>query len=514
MSSVQQKFLKTIRKPALIEICKDNGLDETGKVKELRARILDFWVKTTGFQPPNYREFLNTSGPVDVKSPNPEQNLLDYFAKSSDEDEGSENDSAIATSNKSIGKGTTNNLPSLQIPQQHFATGSGTQNPVMVNQQFITDLTVALATAMQAVQTQQPTASSPKKKKKKAPFKERRSFRQEAKSRGLIYHGYDSEDVKDFLERIERLRRCYELEDDDMVEVFSEVLEANAYRFWKTALRDLTEWSEVKSQFTTAFWKYKSATKMKSEILQRTQIKGEKIDVFISVVQNMNTKLETAIPDNEIFTIIQDNLHPDYLDLIQGKRIYGLEHLRDICREGEKFLEKSSSYVPPPSELLQAERRADKRNKVTEGNASIKHAVSFDDRRDNSPHLAASTVSPNASPKRYSSSRSNRSKTPPRKTMSPNRGQVASANVERSRKERWESRNFSPNLTCYNCNEKGHSFYACEKSPTRFCYNCGTKGVLTRNCHCKNRSGHSRRTSSPSPRPWSRSSSRSPQKGN
>lgn len=222
----------------------------------------------------------------------------------------------------------------------------------------IANLTQALVNALQAVnKTAVPASTSFSKSLKPKPEDKSnaiavKTFLKEARERKLRFGGNIKEDVREFFKKLEKLRKYFPLADDVMVTVFPDLLIGAAARFVDTHPELCVDWEETKALFLDVFSPFVSPNQLKADMHERTQVTHERIDYYVSLMKTMNERLPKPMSDDAFLEMIIENLTPEYTDMIRDKEVDSLEELAEICRNGEKIVERKKRYKPPPARLL------------------------------------------------------------------------------------------------------------------------------------------------------------------
>lgn len=465
---MRTEFVNNLSKDTVIEFCESEGLEATGSAKELRARFYKHMVAHPEFIPTGYLEFQKKikEAKLDLKklqvvqgtdgrptTPQPNSDIESYFR------EESEGVVEVPTEESVLDNLHVN--PVEQGVQNNMHTSS-TEQDAHTFSDFVDDLKSALLGAIRGSGpshvSRRDQFDSTSSKLSKA--KQIRLFLQEAKSRGIIFRGTGKEDVKELFKKLKNLRKLFPIEDDDLADVFQELCTGAALRYCKTHPKECETLRSIAHNFITVFSPYTSQTQLKSDLYQRTQVSNERIDHYISIIKTMNEKLLHPLYDDELFEIIRDNLHGDYIQMIRNVRVRDLEQLAEVCREGEKLLDRERKYQPPPSRLLR---------QYVDPEESPQRRVAFEN-RDSSPHhntVRSSAVTSTAD-KSKPSYRSNNSRNSPD-----------------AREKSNQSDKHRKHLICWNCREPGHTYYTCLDDRKLFCYNCGNPGVHTVKCSCQ-----------------------------
>jgi hypothetical protein len=175
------------------------------------------------------------------------------------------------------------------------------------------------------------------------------------------------------------------------------------------------------------------------QLHNRRQKPGEKFDDLLHDIKALSNRLQNPLLDHELCEVVRGALREDIQKDLLYMKIYGLEHLRQLVREGEAFADRTKSR--------------------------------FDYER-------------------------------PRHVQGPNKypRTLAAVELQTEKNERWENQELSQEmeqelaafgsspLKCWNCRQEGHPWFKCKEEPNLFCWSCGNQGVKTPDCvNCKSK---------------------------
>lgn len=197
-----------------------------------------------------------------------------------------------------------------------------------------------------------------------------------------------------------------------------------------------------------------SQIQLHADMLQRTQLPGEKID--ISIIKTLNNKLPPPLSDRSLLEIVLHNLNLEYAQAIKGLRVRTIEDLAEIGREEEHFNAHMSRLKSPPRRLLE-------------------------DPELGGPILSSNNSGPSSYLQVSRALKYQSSSVVDSCGKTPNSEAKSSPLVSSRRDSR----------QCWDCRTKGHSYFVCRSKPTVFCHNCGKEEVFTLNCDCSPRRRYS-----------------------
>lgn len=336
-------FLKAQKKANLEALCINLNLSPEGKVHELRVRLYEYAKNATNFEFPGFAEWKQAQWSL---TPEPNTDINEFFKEDIPE---------VITPSKLPFHRLAPFAGREGLGESLFGEDSPNKNDTGVLMEFVQPFMQGLKDALVGAFREKETRHHSNTEFGHGECnraKNRQVFLREAKDRNIRFTGDVGENVAKVFRRLDDLRLIYPIDDSDMLNIMPELCEEAALRYLKTHSEICDTWEKTKAQFNLIFTPYESATKLKADIMLRTQIANEKIDYYISVIKTMNARLTFPISGPELLSIILDNLHLDYARILKGKRVSSLEELAEICREEEKLLEKERKYQPPPARLF------------------------------------------------------------------------------------------------------------------------------------------------------------------
>lgn len=248
----------------------------------------------------------------------------------------------------------------------------------------------------------------------------------------IIYDG--TQDVNSFLFKIETLSRRYSYPLNEVVANFHLFLRGKAdLWFWfYLEQRPNTTYSQLKEALIKKFGTVENDCDRIVKMVERRQMVKESFDDFYTDLVSMNSRLSQPLTDLKLTELIKNNCRESLGSLLFSQELCNLDNLRDAARKAEKYLARQYQ--------LRQQKRA------------IAEIETFPDLE-----LEESEA-----------------------------GEVAAISSRNSNK--WKAID-TTNFKCWNCDQKGHSFYECPlEKRNLFCYKCGEKNVTTP--QCKNHSGN------------------------
>lgn len=154
-------------------------------------------------------------------------------------------------------------------------------------------------------------------------------------------------------------------------------------------------------------------------IRDRKQKLNETFDVFYESIVQLIDHLSEPLPDSTLVEILRRNLIPEIQHEILNMQIYSVQHLRDICRRREFFMQdirRKHSLLPPKPLPLQ--------KRISELGTEVE---------DEELEVVQDEIS-------------------------------------------------ALGLVCWNCHQNGHRYHDCLSERTIFCYGCGCPDTYKPNC--------------------------------
>lgn len=255
----------------------------------------------------------------------------------------------------------------------------------------------------------------------------------------ISYDG--SQDVNDFLFKVDTLRERWNCPADQVVAAFHTFLKGKAEKWFWLFLKQNTNttYDQLKKAIKKQFGDIDNDCDRIVRMIERRQLPKESFDDYFTDMIGMNSRLSQPMAENKIIELIKNNLRESLGSLLFSYELFSLEHLKDAARRAEKYLSR------------QQQVRFQKKF-VTE----IEHSEDIGDKDDEIDCEIAALQHRGFSQK-------------PRKEI--------------------DTKNFK----CWNCDQIGHSFYDCPLEERKlFCFRCGEKNVTTPRCknHAKNKSAN------------------------
>lgn len=166
---------------------------------------------------------------------------------------------------------------------------------------------------------------------------------------GLKFGGNNQEDPEEFLEKLEDCRITAGVNNHDMINALPCVLEGRVSRWFRTARKEITSWSEFKRMYRNQFVREYDREDLLDDLRKRTQGKGEKISVFLSSFKYIISRFSRPPSEEYQVDMAFRNLLPAYRKAISDRVIITLDDLERYGREWERQLDLDTKYKVPLS---------------------------------------------------------------------------------------------------------------------------------------------------------------------
>lgn len=277
----------------------------------------------------------------------------------------------------------------------------------------------------------------------------------EIKTRKISFSGALNEDVEMFIKQFDKVVEFYQLTDFERLKVLFEILQGQAGVLFQANEDSITDIDEAEDLLKTVFRKQISDKQLRINMLLRSMADLEKIDVYISVMQNMNAKLKKPLTEEELYELIRDGVHPSYADSLEIHKPTNLESLTTCCRAFELKRDRKKQYSQPPPHLMIDEEFGNLT--VSSHKKFVKPQVSCFQQEEEITEEVTACMATKPKPK-------------------PTSRHVATQTQSESEKK--------PSPHCWNCDFPGHQFMQCKAPRKIFCYSCGKKDTYANQCEC------------------------------
>lgn len=193
------------------------------------------------------------------------------------------------------------------------------------------------------------TSRLPASKPSKPTFQ---NFQKECFRRNLRFSGESNDRFDVFLRDLAKVRRLFPLDDNELFVVFPLLLTGAAESYFEANHHRFPTWQACENQMKEVYLLPNYDFLMRRDLFLRTQCPDEKIDHYLSILENVNNVLQQPHTEEDLVGIAVHNLHPIYRHAVAGKTFQTIQDLARYCRQVENAESLANQYQPPPSRLL------------------------------------------------------------------------------------------------------------------------------------------------------------------
>lgn len=164
---------------------------------------------------------------------------------------------------------------------------------------------------------------------------------------GVTFKGNEKpEGVMTFLERVEELRVARNVSKSKLFTTAIDLFSGDAVPWYRSARGKVNSWDELITELKLDFLPADFDDIVWEEIRSRRQFKGEKISIYLAIMENLFSRL-TVLPEEKIrLKTIRKQMLPVYVARLSLSEINSVRELADLCRKIEStlsFPDKKSS---------------------------------------------------------------------------------------------------------------------------------------------------------------------------
>lgn len=314
--------------------------------------------------------------------------------------------------------------------------------------------------------------------------------------------------AEEFLIAIREKRRGTDISDQEMLWAVPSLLEGVALRWYRLENHLWLNWSDFEDHFRVHFCDKNFQLRIREELHDRTQGKGEKLNDYLTWFRYIMQFLEPLPGIEEQLDLAYNNLNPEYKLRIDRNDFDSFYEFEEIGRSYEARKLSCSRYRPPfktpgqlfpeavfKSEVGDTRRRGANERFYSKNNSRDRVCAAVESNEIESEKKEESMKNSNRSRVFKNSSRA-RSFVP----KNSNRGKIIQAENDESSEEQNDdqaaveaaeprpgnSSGFPPvEYLCWNCRKVGHPYKKCTAKKTIFCYDCGKPDVTRNKCSCR-----------------------------
>lgn len=155
----------------------------------------------------------------------------------------------------------------------------------------------------------------------------------------------------DFIIDLDKYKAISRSSDEFMIkEIAPLALQGQAFNWYRfeSSYSPFESYDDFKIRFRKEFQPIGYAPELSRELELRTQGPTEPLTVFIRVIVDYYKRLGQNPSDAEIVNRIKRQMHPEYMQALQGKVIVTLRELMDAAFDAQDLIKAYRAYKPPP----------------------------------------------------------------------------------------------------------------------------------------------------------------------
>jgi hypothetical protein len=155
----------------------------------------------------------------------------------------------------------------------------------------------------------------------------------------------------DFLIELDKYKSVSRSSDDFMInEIAPLALQGQAFHWYRfeSSYAPFIDYEDFKVRFRKEFQPLGYAPELSRELELRTQGPTESLTVFIRVIVDYYKRLGQNPSDAELVSRIKRQMHPEYMQALQGKVITTLRELMNAAFDAQEVIKAFRAYRPPP----------------------------------------------------------------------------------------------------------------------------------------------------------------------
>lgn len=239
---------------------------------------------------------------------------------------------------------------------------------------------------------------------------------------GVTFDGTSS--VKAFLERVSELAIARHVDEAELFQGSLDLFQGAALTWFRANRDKFNTWSDITEALSRDFLPPCYEESLLEQIKSRCQGKNENVNIYVSTMMNLFSRLSNPHSEEEKLKIIRRNLLPKYLNYLVLQDIKDISELITYCKKIDELTFFKNRYNPPAASCLESDLS------YIEAQASGSQGQSGSNKQNN----------------------------------------TSNNNRQLSR------------TVCWNCNNYGHTYPNCKRPRKKFCYKCGTPNVVVKTC--------------------------------
>lgn len=280
----------------------------------------------------------------------------------------------------------------------------------------------------------------------------------------LKFQGGAPDIALQFIEDLEEKALAYEIPLDRLPQAMPELLKGSASNWFRSNKEEWKYWEDFKDSFYQFFVPSRLRVELEDEVRACKQKPHQSIHEYIIEIQTLMRRIP-GLSEIEKLNRIYANLTCEYQLYIKRHEFMTLKDLKSLGEDFEYKIHHRSEkgQLPNPRQ----------RNRDFHRSSGITAEA-----------LPQSPPSFQTSQSRPNDSRSQPN--PPQDTIPPhsasnalNAGRTTSANLGNPKQTTDRP------IICYNCDRQGHSSRFCHKPPRPYCKFCRRRGIRTEECNCQ-----------------------------
>lgn len=151
-----------------------------------------------------------------------------------------------------------------------------------------------------------------------------------------------------FLQRVEELRVARNVGKHILFQSALDLFSGDALIWYRANRKSFSNWEELVVGLREQFQAADYNDRLLSEIKARTQGPKENIGMYVSVMQNLFSRLSIQVPEETRLHMVVKNLHPNYRSALWSMELRTFGELLRVGRKFEASRIAEQGYVPPP----------------------------------------------------------------------------------------------------------------------------------------------------------------------